>query len=140
VFRFKNATTDGDEMRRARPIVTLSISPRRISEYSVVRPICKRVIVSLMVSNCGTSSFGRIVGRSFTDSAGWSRDSIEAATIAEIVITIEREPGAPTVGIHSEEPGIVVIRDASASNGELLAAYAVALEDLEAEARATARH
>jgi hypothetical protein len=34
----------------------------------------------------------------------------------------------------------VVIRDASASNGELLAAYAVALEDLEAEARATARH
>jgi hypothetical protein len=47
----------------------------------------------------------------------------------EIVITIEREPGAPTVGISSEDPAIYVIRDASATDTELLTAYAEALEE-----------
>ncbi|HEY5350759.1 MAG TPA: hypothetical protein VIJ64_13525 [Candidatus Lustribacter sp.] len=48
----------------------------------------------------------------------------------EIVITLEREPGAPTVGICSEEPAIYVIRDANVSDRELLIAYADALEKL----------
>jgi hypothetical protein len=47
----------------------------------------------------------------------------------EIVITLEREPGAPTVGIYSENPKITVVRDASASDRELLEAYAYALEE-----------
>ena len=51
----------------------------------------------------------------------------------ELVITLERTPGAPTVGIFSENPNITVVRDASATDSELLAAYAVALE----ESRAT---
>ncbi len=49
----------------------------------------------------------------------------------EIAITIERELGAPTVGIYSVKPAVYVVRDASASNKELLAAYAEALEALE---------
>lgn len=49
--------------------------------------------------------------------------------MAEIVITIEREPGAPTVAAYSEEPSITVVRDASVSNKYLLVAYAEALED-----------
>lgn len=47
----------------------------------------------------------------------------------EISITIVREPNAPTVGIFSEEPAIYVVRDAKASNTELLVAYAEALEE-----------
>jgi hypothetical protein len=47
----------------------------------------------------------------------------------EIVITLEREPGAPTVGISSDDPAIYVVRDASVSDRELLEAYAYALEE-----------
>jgi hypothetical protein len=47
----------------------------------------------------------------------------------EIAITLVREPGAPTVGVYSEEPAIYVIRDANVSDKELLAAYADALEE-----------
>jgi hypothetical protein len=50
-------------------------------------------------------------------------------TMAEIVITIEREPGAKTVAAYSDEPSITVVRDAAVSNKELLAAYAEALEE-----------
>ena len=50
----------------------------------------------------------------------------------QIVITIEREPGAPTVGVSSEDPAIYVIRDASATDAELLAAYAEALDEIRA--------
>jgi hypothetical protein len=45
------------------------------------------------------------------------------------VITIEREPDAPTIAAYSEEPSITVVRDASVSDKELLLAYAEALED-----------
>lgn len=49
----------------------------------------------------------------------------------EIVITIEREPDAPTVGIYSVDPAIYVVRDATVSDRELLEAYAYALEELQ---------
>jgi len=49
--------------------------------------------------------------------------------MAEIVITIERELGAPTVAAYSEEPSITVVRDAKVSNRDLLVAYADALEE-----------
>jgi len=49
----------------------------------------------------------------------------------EILITIEREPGAPTVGAYSENPSITVVRDASVSDRELLIAYADVLDDLQ---------
>jgi hypothetical protein len=48
---------------------------------------------------------------------------------SEIVITIERTPGAPTVAIYSENPNITVVRDAGATDSELLAAYTEARED-----------
>jgi hypothetical protein len=48
---------------------------------------------------------------------------------SENVITIERTPGAPTVAIYSENPNITVVRDASVTDTELLAAYAEALEE-----------
>jgi hypothetical protein len=51
----------------------------------------------------------------------------------EIAITLVREQGAPTVAICSEEPGIYVIRDASASDRDLLTAYADALEEIRNE-------
>jgi hypothetical protein len=51
----------------------------------------------------------------------------------EIVITLEREPGASTVGIYSEDPAIYVIRDATVSDTDLLAAFACALADLRSE-------
>jgi hypothetical protein len=46
----------------------------------------------------------------------------------EINITLEREPGAPTAGIYSENPNIFVVRDAGVSDRDLLVAYADALE------------
>jgi hypothetical protein len=49
----------------------------------------------------------------------------------EILITIEREPGAPTVGAYSENPSITVVRDASVSDRDLLMAYADALDDVQ---------
>jgi hypothetical protein len=55
----------------------------------------------------------------------------------EIVITIEREAGAPTVGAYSEHPSILIVRDAGVSDRELLNAYADALEDLQNEAATT---
>lgn len=55
----------------------------------------------------------------------------------EIVITLEREPGAPTVGISSEHPNITVVRDASVSDRELLTAYADLLEFSREETPAT---
>jgi hypothetical protein len=45
------------------------------------------------------------------------------------IITIEREPGAPTIAAYSDEPSITVVRDASVSDKELLLAYAEVLED-----------
>jgi len=47
----------------------------------------------------------------------------------EIVITLEREPGAPTVGISADGPAIYVVRDAIVSDRKLLEAYAYALEE-----------
>ena len=47
-----------------------------------------------------------------------------------LVITIEREPGAPTIGAYSDEPSITVVRDASVSDRELLMAFADVLEDV----------
>ena len=47
----------------------------------------------------------------------------------KIVIRLIRETGAPTVAIFSEDPAIYVVRDASASNRDLLAAYADALAE-----------
>ena len=49
----------------------------------------------------------------------------------EIIITIEREPGAPTVGVYSDVPSITVVRDASVTDRELLMAYAEVLDDLQ---------
>jgi hypothetical protein len=47
----------------------------------------------------------------------------------EIVITLVREPDAPTIGVYSEDPAIYVVREANVSDKELLAAYAEALEE-----------
>ncbi len=55
----------------------------------------------------------------------------------ELHITLEREPGAPTVGISSEDPNIIVIRDASVSDRDLIVAYADALEFSREESTAT---
>ena len=49
----------------------------------------------------------------------------------EIVITIERDEDASSIAAYSENPNITVVRDASVSNRELLAAYADALESHE---------
>jgi hypothetical protein len=49
----------------------------------------------------------------------------------DILITIEREPGASTVGAYSENPSITVVRDASVSDRDLLIAYADVLDDVQ---------
>jgi len=47
----------------------------------------------------------------------------------EIVITLERNPGAPTVAVYSDEPNITVVRAASVTDKDLLVAYAQVLEE-----------
>jgi len=46
----------------------------------------------------------------------------------EYVVLIEREPGAPTIGAYSPDVNVTVVRDASVSDEELLAAFKDALE------------
>jgi hypothetical protein len=45
--------------------------------------------------------------------------------MAEIAVVIDREPGAPTVGVFAADPdiGVNVIRDASVTDEELLEAF-----------------
>jgi hypothetical protein len=50
----------------------------------------------------------------------------------EFVITIERDSESDSVSIYSEEPNIVVIRDANMSDADLLRDYAEILEDVRA--------
>jgi hypothetical protein len=47
-----------------------------------------------------------------------------------MVITIEREPGAPTIAAYSDDPNITVVRDADVTDRELLIAFAEVLEDV----------
>ncbi len=47
-----------------------------------------------------------------------------------MAITIEREPGAPTIAAYSDEPNITVVRDANVTDRELLMAFADVLEDV----------
>jgi hypothetical protein len=46
----------------------------------------------------------------------------------EYVVLIEREPGASTVGAYSPDVNVTVVRDASVSDGDLLAAFKDALD------------
>jgi hypothetical protein len=49
-----------------------------------------------------------------------------------MVITIEREPGAPTIAAYSDDPSITVVRDANVTDRELLMAFVDVLEDMTA--------